>query len=861
MGTVRFAILCGVFAVISGAGLPGFAWGQRKSAAAAPTSSVPSGSQPVVISVTDENGVPVASARVQLQPPPPAIALHCETNFAGRCLFPNLASGTYELRCEKTGFYVVSLPNINMGTVPNIEVTLAHHQELHETVEVIESAPAIDPAQIAAKEELTGSEIIDIPYPGPHDFHNALNFIPGVTPDAFGGTHVAGAESYQTLTLLDGFNVTQPATGQLAVRTNVDSFRSIAVQASREPAEYGKGSGGVLSLNTGIGDDHYRFISTDFFPSLQNTKRIGIGEWTPIITVSGPVRKGKMWFVDSLDGEYNNNIVLQLPSGSDSDHVWRVDNLAKLQTNLSTRNILTVSFLSNYFHDPYTGLSPLQPRPTTFIDARSAYIGSVKDQYTFSSGALLETGFGVDQYSAAQTPEGNAPYVLSSGQTQGNYYLNQRTQARRWQGLANLYFPPRQWHGRHDIKVGSDVDRLDYEARFTRQPISFLRASQSPPALPNTCITAAPSPCSRYSTFSGGDSSATYNLETSAYVEDRWLITNRLLIEPGVRFDWDEIVRAPLFSPRVAGTYILDDEANTKFSAGIGIVYDTTNLGLVHQPLEGQRIDYFFDVNGNPTDVNGNPAPQPVPVPTVFSANRSTLREPRYLNWSVGLEKKLPASIFLKGEFIEKRGVRGFAYNTMDGTVDGNFILRNTRDDRYDALQVSLRRNFRQRYAIFGAYTRSRAHTNQAFDFSLDIPLLSPQLPGPYPWDVPNRFVGWGVLPFFRLPIVHSSDIVYSVEARNGLPFNVATDQLEIPPTAPPGTFRLPAYFSLNLAFEKRVHLFGYYWALRGGFNNITGHSNANVANGIIDQQHPAPTFFNSQGRGFVFRIRWLGRK
>ena len=94
--------------------------------------------------------------------------------------------------------------------------------------------------------------------------------------------------------------------------------------------------------------------------------------------------------------------------------------------------------------------------------------------------------------------------------------------------------------------------------------------------------------------FSGGNYSTIYNSEASAYAEDRWLITNRWLIEPGLRMDWDQIVRTPLFSPRLAGTYILDDEGNTKLSAGIGIIYDTTNLGLLHQPFEGNEGRLFF---------------------------------------------------------------------------------------------------------------------------------------------------------------------------------------------------------------------------------------------------------------------------
>jgi len=193
--------------------------------------------------------------------------------------------------------------------------------------------------------------------------------------------------------------------------------------------------------------------------------------------------------------------------------------------------------------------------------------------------------------------------------------------------------------------------------------------------------------------------------------------------------------------------------------------------------------------------------------------------------------------------------------------VDGNFFLENKRDDRYYAFQVSARHRFRQHYEIFGAYTRSRAHTNQALDFSLDIPLLSRQVPGPYPWDTPNRFVGYGILPFFNLPIIHKLDVVYSAEARSGLPFLGTTDQGEIAPGTSPETYRLPTYYTVNIQFEKRFHLFGRYWALRGGFDNVTNHANAALANGIIDAAHPAPTFIDGNGRAFTGRIRYLGRQ
>ena len=834
--------------------------------------------QKLTVTVIDENGVAVPSARVQLEPKQPGLTLRCTTDFAGHCEFTYVAPGLYELRVEKAGFYVAEQSNVQGEVASNLDVTLTYQKEVREVVNVTESSPAIDPAQIASKEEITGTQLVDIPFPGPNDYRNALFFIPGVTPDAFGQAHVAGAATYQTLLLLDGFNITQPTNGQLLVQTSIDSFRSITVTPSREPAEFGKGSGGVLDLNTRMGNDRLRVAATDFFPSLDTTKGNSIGQWIPIYSISGPIRKGKMWFIDALDGEYDDNVVKQLPAGADRDHVWRIDNLAKVQSNLTNRNIVTVSFLSNYYHDPDNGLSVLQPLPSTSADIETAYLGSLKDQYYFHSGALLETGFGVAQYNVSFVPHGNAPYLVlapspsSQGGAEGDYYETEIAQARRVQALSNLFLPPHQWHGRHDIKLGFDLDRLNYGSEYLRRPISYLEPGQPPANQPaEPCPTDANGlpivpaiTCTRYSVFSGGNYSTIYNAEASAYVEDRWLIANRLLIEPGLRFDWDEIIRTPLFSPRLAGTYVLDNEGNTKLSAGIGIIYDNTSLGEIHQPYEGQRVDYFFDANGCPQEPNGtsvtcgqSPEPAPIPVPSIFAENRNSLYAPRFLNWSFGLEKKLPYAIFLKLEFIERRGSHGFAYNTLNGAVDGTFLLGNARDNRYDAFTISARHRFRSHYEIFGAYTRSSSRSNQVFDFSIDFPLLTPQLPGPHPWDTPNRVVGWGILPGPRLPVIHKFDIVYSGEARTGLPFFATTDQGEIySPTA----LRLPTYYSLNLQFEKRFRLFKRYWALRGGFDNVTNHANVNLANSIIDPTHPAPTFIDGNGRAFDSRIRYLGR-
>lgn len=817
----------------------------------------------VEVTVTDENGVAVPSAIVELRSSPQLSPLRCETDFAGRCAFLNLVPQSYELRIEKPGFYATVVHDLQPQNAASLEVTLSHQQEVHEVVNVQESAPEINPAQIASKEELTGMDIIDLPYPATHDYRNVLNFIPGVIQDSSGQPHIAGAETHQTLTLLDGFNVTQPANGLLLMRVSTDAFRSIDVEPSRESAEFGKGSGGVLNLNTGIGDDHFRQIATNFIPSLQTTKGLAINQWTPRFTLSGPIKKGKAWFFDALEGEYDNLIVTQLPDNENTDHYWRAGNLAKIQTNVTSRNILTSSFLYNYLDDEYSGLSLFSPAPSNPTDAESAYVASVKDQHYFSGGELLEAGFNFDQYNVALTPHGAAPYFDTITTAGGSYYLNDRTHARRFQLLSNLYLPPREWHGHHDLKLGTDLDRIVYDAQFSRRPISFW-PGQVPTTPSGACpidangIPITPSPCSRYSVFSGGNYSTTYNSEASAYIEDQWSISNRLLLEPGLRVDWDQIVRDPLISPRLAGTYVLDNSGNTKFSAGIGVIYDATELILIARPYAGERADYFFNSAGAPTDLGGAVIPTPTPVISSFTVDRNTLQAPRFLNWSVAFERKLPKAIFLKAEYLQREGRHDLVYNTANGLPGGNFVLENTRDDHYHALQFTLRRSFGQYYLISGSYTRSSARSNQVLDFNVDSPFLSPQQPGPFGWDAPNRFLSWGFLPFFSLPIIHHLDLAYSAEARNGFPFDVYNNLQEL--VEPPGSRRFPTYFALNVFLEKRFHAFGYYWALRGGFDNITGNLDPIFVNGDIN----SPQFLTFSGyghRSFTSRIRFLGRK
>jgi hypothetical protein len=93
---------------------------------------------------------------------------------------------------------------------------------------------------------------------------------------------------------------------------------------------------------------------------------------------------------------------------------------------------------------------------------------------------------------------------------------------------------------------------------------------------------------------------------------------------------------------------------------------------------------------------------------------------------------------------------------------------------------------------------------------------------------------------------------------RSGFPFAIVNQQQQL--VAPPGAYRFPTYITVNPHIEKRFHAMGFYWALRGGFDNITNRQNPYTVNNILGSPQYLQ-FSNFDRRAFTARIRFLGRK
>lgn len=780
------------------------------------------------VTVTNQNAALLPGSIVTVLRAGQPIAA-AETDFSGKAVF-SLAPGTYVLQTEKKGFYTAKSDSMTVtaGQATSVQVRLQQYQQFSEQVEVLGQPSPIDVQQTTSTQQITGDEIIGIPYPTTRDYRNVLPFIPGVIQDFFGQPHIAGGQTLQTQAYLDGFEMSQPAAGALIMRVSPDSIKQIQVDTSRYSAQYGKGSAGTLTLDTQSGDNKFRFSFVDFIPTVQNEKGLNFNNWTPRGSFSGPIIKDQLWFYVSHEGEDDLNIVKQQPSGADTNFVWRTDDLIKFQFNPTPRNTVTVFGLFNTLDSDHNGISAFVPAATSVDTQQSDFITGVKDEFLLTRNSVLDLGFGVQRFHGSDQPLSTAPFVITPTAESGGFFEFDDARSSRTQGFANLFLPPVHWHGRHEFRVGIEGDELHDSELFNRNTATTVDS--------NNVLT-------RQTTFQNVPRFNQGLTEASAYIQDRWNVSDRFVAEAGMRFDHDSFVRDVLPSPRLAGAFMLQKSSETKISAGVGTYYDRTSLDLVTRPLQGARTDFFFNPNGM--------LEQP-PIPTSFVVNRQGLQAPRFLNWSATLERKLPWKIYGRVDYMIRTGTHGFVFNPMGQTE--TFLLTNDRQDRYRAVSATVRKELKPGYQLFLSYTRSAAHTNATQDFSVDFLEFGPQVAGPQFFDAPNQLVSWGWFPTGLWKL----DFAYSLIWRTGFPFLAVNNQEVLVPSA--GFFRFPNFVTLNPAIERKLTFHHYLLAVRLGINNITNNQNpSSVINNI---QSPAfGTFFGFGHRTLNARIRVLGRK
>lgn len=756
------------------------------------------------------------------------------------------AAGAYQLTIERAGFYPVrnAAVEIEAGG-SDADFTLEPVREVVETLEVGAAPLAIDMDTSTPKQSLDARQIQNIPYPNTNDLRAALRIMPGVVRDNRGGLHINGATEEQTLYTLNGFTLNDPLTGRFETRLTVESVQSVEIANGVLPAEFGKGSAGALAVQSDTGADKLRYSATNFVPGFENRKGWTIGDWTPRVNVSGPLRRGRAWFSDSLEFQYMKTFIRELPKGEDRNPSMRVGNLSSVQVNLTPGHILHAGLLWNQWTAPRTGLTFLDPRETT-VDRRSRQaFFNVKDQVYLGGHGLIEFGYAGNRTYGREIPQGWGTLLFTPEGKRGYHFVDALRRGARDQAMVNGFLPVLRAAGTHQIKAGLDVHRVRYWQDVERSAYENFNEAGVPLALTR---------------FAGSGQLELTNFESAVFVQDSWRAKAGLLVEAGMRLDWDRLVRRWSPSPRLGVAWSPPFGEHTKLYAGVARVYDATNLRLFSRPEDQYALTSYFYPDGT---VGRGPAL------SLFQGPAGPLRRPFANTLNYGVEHHLRGSLALRADVLHRHGTRGFTYlNSLqdpdaplppwmeprEATVlDALFVLTNHRVDTYRAVSMTVKQNFGRLYEWRANYTWSRALSNAVVDVNQDDPIAVLNNAGPMPWDSPHRFVGWAYLP---LPLKNWA-VATMVDTRTGFPFSTRTEFGAVAGAV--NSLRFPTYFEWNLHFERRFQFRRNRWAFRFGANNLTGRANPDAVNNNAASSRYLQ-FYGGTGRAVNVRIRWLGK-
>ena len=758
------------------------------------------------------------------------------------------AEGRYYFSATQTGFLQLKdLPVDVQAGMGEIVLLLNHAKEILQSIDVTSSPDAVDVEQTQSERQLSGLQIMDVPYPATHSLRQAMTLIPGQVGDANGGLHFDGGREEQTNYLLDGFNISDPLTGTLRTTVSVEAVSSLDYLSGRYSPEFGQGSAGTLQIKTQTGDDQFRYSATNFVPGVDTNEGLHLGNWTPRLNVSGPIVRNRAWFADNLDTDYSVTVVPDLPRNESTTSTLQASNMLHTQVNVTPSNILYSDFLINYQRATEFGLGALSPPSTTLDERGRTWFVGLKDQIYVAHGTLLELGVAEMFTLARLVPFGVGTYIITPEGKQGYNFINSTQHSRRGQLIANLFLPEQKFVGSHQLKMGLDIDRLSYSQGINRTGYDLYGVHSN---------------LLRSVTFEGDGYLKRPSLSLSSYLTDHWQARKNLFFELGVREDWDEILRRWLWSPRASVSYAPPGLKNTRISGGFAMLYDPTIVQLFTRPYDQYTLTNVYAPDGSLLLPNAL---------SYYTLPSEHLKAPLYQNWSAGLDHQFPWRIRASLSLHRKTGGDGFAYvNTLPfpivaspeiadayhaSYVEQIFTLTSSRHDRYSAAQVIVHQAIGGRYEWMASYTRSHTYSNQVLDPSLEQTLLiGPDNSGPLPWDAPNRFLSWGYLPTWW----KNWSVAYLLEQRSGFPFCVQHDDGSL--TGPPDRSRFPDYFNLNLHLEWRIHLGKYRFGLRGGVNNLTNHRNPTVVDNTLESP-TFLTFYGSEGRHYVARLRWLGKE
>jgi hypothetical protein len=682
----------------------------------------------------------------------------------------------------------------------------------------VQASASVEAEQTSSTEtNLKPQEVKSLPY-RPATVTDTLPLVPGIVRGSDGEIKIEGSGEQRSALVVNSADVTDPTTGRFGMSVPVDSIESISVYKTPFLAEYGRFTGGVVSVETRRGGEKWHFELNDPLPGVRifSWHLRGLRDSTPRVAFGGPLLKNRLYFHEGLQYALYKTPVRTLPFPSNISKSESVNSFYQFDYVVSANHFLTGTYHVAPQHTNFVNLGFFSPQPVTPNFRAFSNIYTVADHLALG-GTLLTSTLSVQGFDARTGAQGNAGMVLAPGGDQGNYYLTRQQDASRLEWLEALVLSISTPAGTHTLKFGTTVARADDNGDLTARSVIIQDAAGH---------------ILKQIDFAAGRPFHRTDIESGVFGQDHWAVLRNLAFDFGVRMESRDLSHTLVFAPRVGVAWQPFKKGSTVVRGGYGIYYDHIPLSVYSFDSYPEQIITSYGPTGNIIDgprlfLNLTEAVSGRRFLFVKAGTDPGNFAPYSRAWQIEAEHVFSPKMRVRLNYLASDSGGVVVLNPQVVRQNTALVLGGNGSSQYRQLEITAVLAPRGGQKIFLSYVRSRAH-GDLNDFSKYLgdfpsPVVQPNQFTKLPGDLPNRFLAWG---FFPLP--WHMRLAPIVEYHTGFtyaPVDAARNYVGVPYS---DRFRYPSFFSADARASKDVKVNEKY-SLRFSLSvlNMTNHFNA----------------------------------
>ena len=720
------------------------------------------------------------------------------TDESGIFTFAGVPAGSYAVTFSMPGFDEKKISAVVLPTSETLLIEL-RIGGFEERVTVVAEGAHADIRAAAGQSDIHENVLTSVPLARDR-FEDALPLVPGVVRGPDGLLNMKGARAHESSMLVNGLNVSDPVTGHAAVRLPLEAVETLKVHTGVYSAAFGNGTGGVTDVVTRPGTDNFAVQVQNFFPRLRikDGSVNGFDAFTPRVRVAGPIRAGKLWFANSFNYRFARSRVDELqPLDASEQIIESIDALAQVDYAASTSHHLRVIALVTPSDIDNANIDTLHPYDATPDMKQRGWNASIADNQTLGRQLTLASSFSIKQFDVDVMPKYATPSQVRVNGIAGNYFNRFDRNSRRYDAGSTLSAAIDNRWGAHVVNIGGQFAHASYDGIDASLPVIISRAD-------GTRL--------RRIDFVGTPAVASSKNEEAAFVEDQWSVNKNVTFHAGVRYGRDSLSDDHTLAPRFDASVVPFAGRNTVVKAGIGQFHGKLPLNADGFAARQRRL--ITDLEGSPFEGR-----------SIFIENRldtDGLRTPTTTTWNVEVDHEIARDLLARVSYRRSSGSQQLVVDSIENEA---LVLSSNGSSRSRELEATIRRRFTTLGELNFSYVRSRAEgdLNDYVALFGDVrdAIILPNAYGRQPFDVPNRFLLWGIV---HLP--YQITVAPTVEYRDGFPYTIV-DENQTVVGFRNNDARYPRLFTLDMAVTKDVRLTKNQRARVGvQFFNLTDHFN-----------------------------------